>query len=49
MNYFEIVKEIDFIESVKVKGCSVIVNKDRIFEYKYPAVAKRLSAFIGVK
>lgn len=53
MSYFEIIKNIDYIESVRVKGNSVIINKDRVFEYKYPAVAKavarKVSFFIGVK
>lgn len=52
MNYKEIIKNYT-IESVKVRGCTIIINGSEIFEYKYPAVAKavakKVSMFIGIK
>lgn len=51
MNYREIIMN-NNIKSVKVIGCDVVVNKDKVYTYKYPqvarAVAKKLRAFIGV-
>lgn len=51
MNYREIVMN-NKINSVKVIGCDVVVNKDKIYKYKHSqvarAVAKKLRAFIGI-
>lgn len=52
MNYKEIVKKYDVINSVSVRGKVVKVNGDA-YTYKYPAVAKavaqKVGFFLGVK